>query len=73
MKISYQATVTYEIDDVDNFAEAEEVFISCVKADRAIDGVSLVSIKDANATTLNEDEGGALLPMQDYYEGKEVY
>lgn len=73
MKVSYQATVTYEIHDVENFAEAEAVFIACVKADTAIDGVTLISIKDANAITLNEDESGALLPMQDAYEAEEVF
>ena len=72
MKISYQATVTYEIDEVENFAEAEAVFIACVKADPAIDGVTLVSIKDADAITLNEDEMGNLLPTQAHYEAEEV-
>lgn len=73
MKISYQATVTYQIDDVESFKEAEEVFIACVRADRAIDGVLLVSIKDADAITLLEDENGALLPNQVHYECEEVF
>lgn len=72
MKISYQAIVTYEIDDVESFKEAEEVFIACVRADSAIDGVVLVSIKDADAVTLLEDEYGHLLPNQVHYECEEL-
>lgn len=56
MKVIFQATVVYEIDDVESFREAESVYTACVRADSAIDGVSLVSISDIKARAITEEQ-----------------
>jgi hypothetical protein len=49
------ATVTYELDDVNNTAEAVDIFCQAVTADPSMDGVSLSGIRDAFATLINDD------------------
>ena len=49
------ATVTYELDDVNNTAEAVDIFCQAVTADPSMDGVTLTGIRDAFATEMDED------------------
>lgn len=49
------ATVTYELDDVNNPAEALDVFVTAVTADPTMDGVTLTGVRDASVTHLTTD------------------
>lgn len=49
------ATVTYELDDVNNPAEALDVFVTAVTADPTMDGVTLTGVRDASVTHLATD------------------
>lgn len=49
------ATVTYELDDINNPAEALDVFVTAVTADPTMDGVTLTGVKDASVTHLGDD------------------
>jgi hypothetical protein len=49
------ATVTYELDDINNPAEALDVFVTAVTADPTMDGVTLTGVQDVFATLMNDD------------------
>jgi len=50
------ATVTYEVHDVNNTAEAVDIFVQAVTADPSMDGVTLAGVREATATTLPDDD-----------------
>lgn len=56
MKVIYEATVKYVIDDVESFDEAKSVYRHCVQADSAIDGVTLLSITEPSCNEVPDQD-----------------
>lgn len=70
MNIIVTAQVTYEISDVKDFEEAKNIFQSCVKAVRHMEGVQYIGTKQLFATEMTDD--GTFMTHPQMWEKEEV-